>query len=133
MDNISKDARSHTMRSVHSKGNLSTEIKLIRIFRKLHYIGWRRSSKLTGKPDFIFPQKRIAVFADGCYWHGHNCRGLTARTNEGYWSKKIERNRSRDREVTQALSALGWKVIRLWECEIAETAVRQKLSVVESL
>ncbi|MDR1112415.1 MAG: very short patch repair endonuclease [Bacteroidales bacterium] len=57
----------------------STELKLIDIFKEQGIIGWQRGSKMKGKPDFVFPKLKIAVFADGCFWHGHKC--LTSQAN----------------------------------------------------
>ena len=119
--------RSRTMRSVRSSGNESTEKKIIRIFHAQGITGWRRSSKLFGKPDFIFPKSRIAVFADGCFWHGHNCRGLMPKENAEYWEAKFARNRKRDRTVTRTLRSKGWRVIRIWECQINHKTVKNKL------
>ncbi|MFI5201101.1 MAG: very short patch repair endonuclease [Candidatus Kapaibacterium sp.] len=127
MDKYPKDVRSRMMRSVRSKGNRSTELKLIQIFRALGYKGWRRSSQLPGKPDFIFPKERIAVFADGCYWHGHDCRSFQPGANAEYWIMKIARNKERDRAVSEVLIQRGWHVVRLWECEISERLVKRKL------
>jgi DNA mismatch endonuclease (patch repair protein) len=70
---------------------------------------------LPGKPDFIFPKQRLAVFVDGCFWHGcrWHCRMPKSRRN--YWKPKIARNKKRDREVTRQLRRCGWKVFRVWE------------------
>jgi DNA mismatch endonuclease (patch repair protein) len=110
--------RSLTMRAVRSANNKSTELKLIDYFKKNKIIGWRRNYKLPGKPDFVFPRRKIALFADGCFWHGHNCRGLNPKTNKEYWDKKISRNKNRDKEVNKLLRSKGWEVIRVWECKI---------------
>lgn len=117
-DVFSKKQRSAVMRAVKSKGNKSTEAKLIERFKELRITGWRRNYPLIGRPDFVFPDKRIALFADGCFWHGHNCRNVAPADNAGYWREKISRNRKRDREVNRALKQKGWSVVRIWECEI---------------
>lgn len=122
-DTFSAKQRSEIMKAVKSKGNKSTEIKLIEIFRIYHITGWRRNSNLTGHPDFIFPKNRIAVFADGCFWHGHNCRNVTPSENAEYWQNKIKRNKARDKAITKELTAKGWKVVRIWECEIKKDKV----------
>ena len=62
----------------------------------------------------------MAVFADGCFWHGHNCRNLTPAQNSDYWQKKINRNKARDEQVTEALQNKNWRVVRLWECELKD-------------
>ncbi|MEW5941150.1 MAG: very short patch repair endonuclease [Chloroflexota bacterium] len=112
------NVRSAVMRAVRSKGNRSTELRLIRIFKGKKITGWRRNYDLFGRPDFVFPKQRIAVFADGCFWHGHNCRNVEPRAHSDYWQKKAARNRKRDRAVSRALRSEGWKVVRLWECQI---------------
>lgn len=106
------------MKSVKSQGNKSTEVKLIKIFKEFKITGWRRNYTITGKPDFVFPQKKIALFTDGCFWHGHNCRNTKPKANKSYWENKIEKNQLRDQHVNKILTNKGWNVIRIWECEI---------------
>lgn len=69
------------------------------------------------RPDVVFPRERIAVFLDGCYWHGCPEHGTQPRTNSDYWSAKIARNRARDERNNAALASSGWRVIRVWEHE----------------
>jgi len=126
-DDISKEKRSEIMRSVKSHGNLSTELRLISIFKTFKIKGWRRKYRLIGNPDFTFPKDRIVVFADGCFWHGHDCRKKKPKTNSEYWQKKIKQNMERDERITKALQEMGWKVIRLWECEIKEALTKGQL------
>ncbi|WP_460913991.1 hypothetical protein [Spirosoma areae] len=64
--------------------------------------------------------KRIAIFADGCFWHGHDCRNTKPSANKAYWDKKIERNKNRDALVTERLKQRGWTVFRIWECDISK-------------
>ena len=117
-DVFTKEQRSNVMRQVKSSSNKSTELKLIVFFKVNQINGWRRNYKLFGKPDFTFPKYKIAVFVDGCFWHGHDCRNTRPKDNADYWAKKRERNIKRDKEVTQALQEKKWTVIRLWECEL---------------
>jgi DNA mismatch endonuclease (patch repair protein) len=117
-DVFEKEKRSEIMRAVKSNRNKSTELKVIKIFKKRGIVGWRRNYKLFGKPDFVFPKERIVLFADGCFWHGHNCRNLKPSSNKEYWRTKIENNKKRDKEINRLLKKSGWKVIRVWECEI---------------
>jgi DNA mismatch endonuclease (patch repair protein) len=124
-DVFSKQKRSEVMRSVKSKGNKSTEEKLIQLFRINKISGWRRNYKVFGHPDFVFPGKKIAVFADGCFWHGHKCRNVTPADNAEYWLNKIQRNIQRDKSVTQALKKEGWSVVRIWECEIKRGDIKK--------
>ncbi|MEI7724472.1 MAG: very short patch repair endonuclease [Bacteroidota bacterium] len=112
--------RSKIMRAIKSRGNLSTEIKVISYFKRYKICGWRRNYKLFGNPDFVFPRLKIVLFIDGCFWHGHNCRNLIPKTNIQYWNNKIERTKTRDNLVSNKLTEQGWKVIRFWECELKQ-------------
>lgn len=120
VDTFSKDERSKIMRSVKSSKNESTEIKMIGIFKENKIKGWKRNYTLFGNPDFVFPKQKVVVFTDGCFWHGHNCRNVNPSTNMNYWKKKISRNIKRDNLVNSVLSEKGWKIYRIWECEIKE-------------
>lgn len=117
-DVFDKEKRSKIMSDVHSKGNKSTEIKLIEVFKHYGIIGWRRNYTVKGHPDFIFPNKKIAIFVDGCFWHGHDCRNTRPADNYEYWQKKRERNIAHDKEITSLFESRGWTVIRIWECEL---------------
>lgn len=119
-DNISKQKRSEVMAAVKSKGNRSTELKLIQILRKFHLSGWRRHQPLIGKPDFVFSHERVAVFVDGCFWHG--CPKCYRRPNSSqeYWDKKVQSNVERAQKVDTELSQAGWTVVRIWEHELSD-------------
>lgn len=117
-DVFEKEKRSEIMRAVHSKRNKTTELRLIEIFRKHKIKGWRRNYKVKGHPDFVFLDKKIAIFVDGCFWHGHDCRNTRPSDNAEYWQKKRERNISHDKEITVLFEDRGWTVIRIWECEL---------------
>jgi DNA mismatch endonuclease, patch repair protein len=117
-DTFSTEFRSAIMRKVKHKGNKSTEQRLIVFFKENGIKGWRRNYKAIGKPDFVFLDQRIAIFADGCFWHGHDCRNTTPKQNTSYWEKKRLRNKLRDQEINKRFRQRGWKVIRYWECEI---------------
>mgnify|MGYP001627383636 CR=1 FL=1 len=117
-DTFSKLERSAIMKKVKSKGNKSTEQRLIQIFQDKNITGWRRNYPVKGKPDFVFLKKKIAVFADGCFWHGHHCRNITPKQNQEYWDKKRERNIQRDINITKYFEKRGWTVLRFWECDI---------------
>ena len=79
---------------------------------------------LPGSPDIVLPGRRLAIFAHGCFWHGHDCaRGARVpKTNRDYWLAKVGRNRVRDAAAAQALSASGWRVEVIWECEMKDEA-----------
>ena len=114
MDKFTKEKRSEIMSLIRGKGNLSTELKLIGLMRERKISGWRRGSNLPGHPDFVFPRARLAVFVDGCFWHGcpKHCR--LPKTNKKFWHTKIDRNKRRDRAVTRKLKSLDWRVMRIW-------------------
>ena len=117
-DVFDAENRSDIMRQVKSKKNKSTELRLIEIFKQNEIIGWRRNYPVKGHPDFVFPKKKIAVFVDGCFWHGHDCRNTRPADHQEYWQKKRERNMKRDKEATAMFEARGWTVVRIWECEL---------------
>ena len=119
-DVFSKDERSAIMSRVRSDGNKSTEIKLISVFSELNIHGWQRKYKVIGHPDFVFLSLRIAVFVDGCFWHGHDCRNTKPANNADYWKNKLERNKAHDQEITDRFLSRGWLVIRIWECELTK-------------
>lgn len=117
-DIFNKAKRSEIMKKVRSKNNKSTELKLIQIFKENNIHGWRRNYKVKGHPDFVFLNKKIAIFVDGCFWHGHDCRNTKPKDNQEYWDKKRERNMKHDKEITEYFENRGWTVIRIWECEL---------------
>lgn len=132
MDSFSPKKRSWIMSRVKSNGNLSTESKLSRVFRENNLTGWRRQYSLFGKPDFVFLEPRVAVFVDGCFWHGHPSKCRLPKTHRAYWKRKIERNVRRDCLVTRTLRNKGWKVIRIWEDTIQKSSTLSRLRKVLS-
>lgn len=85
---------------------------------------------INRRADLVFARAKVAVFVDGCYWHGCPEHGTVARTNVGYWSSKIERNRARDRETNTLLLERGWVSLRIWEHETVTTAVEKIVAAV---
>ena len=109
------------MSRVRSKGNQTTERRLASLLRKARLTGWRRHQPLPGRPDFVWPHLKVAVFVDGCFWHGHDCgKNVTPKTNAKAWKEKIERTQTRDQRVTHGLRQSGWEVIRIWECRLTK-------------
>lgn len=125
-DMFSTEKRSEVMKAIKSKNTKSTELKMIEIFKELHIKGWRRTYPLIGNPDFVFPKKRIVVFVDGCFWHGHDCRNVTPSANAEFWNTKRNYNKKHDEIVTETLIKKNWTVIRIWECELKKKN-REKL------
>lgn len=117
-DVFDKATRSAVMSKVRSKGNKSTEIRLIEIFAEQGIKGWRRNYPVKGHPDFVFPKRQIAVFVDGCFWHGHDCRNTRPKQNEQFWTSKRQKNMARDKAITELFERRGWTVLRIWECEL---------------
>ena len=132
-DIFSRRKRSAVMAAIRGRENRSTELKLIAIMREHGVTGWRRGFVLMGKPDFVFPKQRLAVFVDGCFWHGCPKHGTLPKTNAVFWSAKIAYNRARDRRVTRTLKGLGWKVIRIWEHALAPKRVSRTVARISGL
>ncbi|HEX9596451.1 MAG TPA: very short patch repair endonuclease, partial [Anaerolineales bacterium] len=115
--------RSEVMAAIRSRGNRDTELKLAAIFRTHGISGWRRHQNLPGRPDFVFRRERLAVFVDGCFWHGCPIHGRKPDSNRDYWLPKLLRNQARDRAVSRELRRRGWTVLRFWEHDL-RNAVR---------
>lgn len=126
-DVFDKEKRSDIMRQVKSKKNKSTELRLIEIFKQNGIKGWKRNYPVKGHPDFVFLKQRVAVFVDGCFWHGHDCRNTRPADHQEYWSRKRERNMKHDKEVTAMFEARGWTVLRIWECGLNKSNRQQLL------
>jgi len=123
-DVFSKRKRSEVMARIRGRNNRSTELLLAGLLRRAGLNGWRRHLPLPGRPDFAFVARRLAVFCDGCYWHGHKSCYKQPSTNVLYWRNKIAVNRRRDRRVTRLLRDTGWRVLRIWECTLNHNPVR---------
>ena len=134
-DVFSKAKRSDVMSRIRSRGNRDTEMVMAKLLRTLDLTGWRRHVALSltvqgstsnlqknrgaVRPDFVFRERRVALFVDGCFWHACPIHATKPRGNAAFWREKFERNQTRDRLVTRLLKAKGWKVIRIWEHELA--------------
>ncbi len=155
-DVFTRPQRAAVMARIRSRGNRATELALARLLRRHGLTGWRRQVEIRSprsrvrslksrrrsfrvRPDFVFPRQRVAVFVDGCFWHGcpkHSppdrwlrkssmpaapppASGRPLRTGKRFWRAKLAANRARDRAVNRALRAAGWRVVRLWEHELA--------------
>ena len=112
------EVRRKNMQAVRSKGNKTTEERLIKLFRENKITGWRRHLPLPGKPDFTFKKEKVTVFVDGCFWHKCPKCYREPKTNTEFWRNKIETNVKRDRRVTKVLRKAGWSVFRIWECQL---------------
>ena len=135
-DVFTPEKRSAVMSSIRGKGNRSTELRLIQLMRDARITGWRRGSKLPGRPDFVFAKARLAIFVDGDFWHGHPRNFRLPTINREFWEKKIETNKKRDRTVGRLLRAKGWTVLRIWESTLrtdSPKAVVRLCSAMKSL
>jgi DNA mismatch endonuclease, patch repair protein len=116
-------SRAELMSRIHSTGNKTTEKRLASLLRGSGLIGWRSHQVLTGRPDFVWRDCKVAVFVDGCFWHGHDCgKNITPKTNSNAWREKINKNKARDRQSFLKLRREGWVVIRIWECQLSKNA-----------
>ncbi|ACM36975.1 DNA G:T-mismatch repair endonuclease [Allorhizobium ampelinum S4] len=103
--------------------------------RTAHALGYRyrlHAKDLPGRPDLVFPKKRIALFVHGCFWHRHpGCRlAYTPKSNQQFWQSKFDRNVERDGEVIAGLRALGWKPQIIWECQTRKPGLDDDLRMV---
>jgi DNA mismatch endonuclease (patch repair protein) len=137
-DIFTPEKRSAVMAAIRGTGNKDTELRMIAVFRAAGITGWRRNQKLFGKPDFVFRRERIALFVDGCFWHG--CpkpkHAPLPKNRAEWWAAKLARNKARDLEVNRALRNAGWRVLRVWECDLtranAPRVVRRVLRALAS-
>lgn len=116
MDTVAPEVRSRIMSRIHSR-----DTKPERLLRSaLHRAGFRFRvhANLPGRTDIILPRRRLAVFVDGCFWHGCPDHYREPGSSVPFWREKVRRNMERDRKVDAELAALGWKVLRLWEHEV---------------
>ena len=120
MDNKSAEQRRENMSHIRSTNTKPEEIVRNHLFSK--GFRYRKNDKrYPGKPDIVLPKYRTLVYVNGCFWHGHNCRNTTPKQNCEYWQQKISRNKIHDAEITTHFLNRGWKVLRIWECELKKS------------
>ncbi len=120
-DTMTKRQRSRVMSRIGGK-DTRPELRLRSL---LHGLGYRyrlHDRRLPGSPDLVFPSRSKVIFMHGCFWHRHTCRRgrSTPSSRVEFWQAKLERNRLRDRRVRRQLRALGWDVMVVWECQLAD-------------
>ena len=113
-DVFTKAKRSQVMSRIRGRGNKQTEVALARLLRQNKITGWRRHYHIFGRPDFAFPKLKLAVFVDGCFWHGCPRHSNLPVNNRAFWRKKLTANKARDRRVNQTLRKAGWCIVRIW-------------------
>ena len=119
-DQLTKEQRSAQMARIRATANASTETRVESALRREEVGGWvKHPGDVAGRPDFYFPNFRLALFVDGCFWHACPKCGRIPKTRVGFWKAKLEANRQRDFRVTRRLRADGYHVIRVWEHELS--------------
>lgn len=129
----SKETRSYNMSRIRSK-DTKPEM-LVRKF--LHKQGFRyrlHVKYLPGKPDIVLPKYKTVIFIHGCFWHGHEgCKYyVIPKTKTEWWLNKIQRNASNDLNSETQLYDKGWKIIKVWECELKKSRLKVSLSTIIS-
>lgn len=119
------------MSAVRSRGNRTTEVALGRMLWSAGLRGYRKHWDVDGHPDFAWPGLKVAVFVDGCFWHGCPRCNESPQTNAAFWAAKIGTNRRRDQRVNARLRRDGWLVLRVWECRMGSAAVRRIAAAVD--
>lgn len=117
MDRVSIEVRSKIMAAVRTRHG-TAERRMEAVLRSNKLSGYRRQWPISGKPDYVWPKLRVALFIDGCFWHGCPCK-RAPKQNARYWREKVVSNRRRDARVGRRLREEGWSVLRVWECKIA--------------
>jgi DNA mismatch endonuclease (patch repair protein) len=117
-DKISAQQRSRIMSRVRTRGTAPE----LAVRKALFAAGFRyrlHPKSLPGRPDIVLPRYRVAVFVNGCFWHGHSCRrGARPQSHVNFWSEKIARNMARDHAALAAIKAAGWKPKVIWQCKL---------------
>ncbi|MBI5879025.1 MAG: very short patch repair endonuclease [Chloroflexi bacterium] len=118
-DNIKPEHRHRAMQAVKAKST-RPERRLFAMLAGLHVTGWKKNdASVFGKPDISFSKQQIAIFVDGCFWHGClYCHKSLPKTNRAYWKRKISRNIERAKLTNRHLRREGWRVIRIWEHDV---------------
>jgi DNA mismatch endonuclease (patch repair protein) len=117
-DIFTRQKRSELMSRIRGRGNKDTELAFVSLLRRNKITGWRRHQPTFGKPDFIFKEIRLALFVDGCFWHGCPRCYNEPKSNRAFWRHKITANRKRASVVNRTLRKSGWQVLRVWQHEL---------------
>jgi len=128
MDRITKEQRSENMRRIHAKDTGPEKIVRSDLFK--HGFRYRiADSRYPGHPDIVLPKYRTVIFVHGCFWHQHpGCKKASIpKSNQEFWITKLQRNVERDQEQAEALEALGWRVLVVWECELIKSRREETL------
>jgi DNA mismatch endonuclease (patch repair protein) len=114
------EVRSRVMKAIRSRGNRTTEKRLRALMVRHGIRGWVIHPRdVPGTPEFYFSARKLALFTDGCFWHGcADCCGRKTTTNRAFWQRRIELNRQRDHRTDDRLAKAGIRVLRFWEHEL---------------
>jgi DNA mismatch endonuclease (patch repair protein) len=126
-------AAKHRMEVTKSK-NTKPEIELRSALCALGINRYRvdyKFSDLRRKADIVFVRKKVAIFVDGCFWHGCPKHGTWPKANARFWRTKIEKNKERDIDTNKKLRAAGWKVIRIWEHEDMNKTAKNLMKILD--
>lgn len=132
VDVLTKKQRSYNMSMIKAK-DTTPEIALRKLLYAHGVRGYRTHYNLPGKPDIVFPKKKVAVFVDGCFWHKCPRCFIKPKTNISFWTDKIASNIRRDTIVNTELGQKGWKVVRIWEHEVRRDLNRCYLKIYKEL
>lgn len=121
--------RSALMQRIKSTGNKSTEMKFRSALSQAGVKGWSIQPEIKGHPDIAFMRERVAVFLDGCFWHGCDEHYKAPKTRRKQWIKKISANRARDARTVAEFVADGWKVFRIWEHDLENPGELRNLAL----
>lgn len=121
-DNLKPEDRRRTMQSVKGR-NTKIEKRIFSLLAGMGLKGWKKNAvEIIGKPDIAFIERRVAIFIDGCFWHGcPDCKRPLPKTNRDYWERKIHRNIALAESYNEKLRNEGWTVLRFWEHEISNS------------
>lgn len=130
VDTVTKEARSRIMGRIRNK-DTGPEMTVRRLIFSMGFRYRLHVGRLPGRPDLVFPGRRKVIFIHGCFWHRHEGCPLARipKSRIDFWTTKLTANSDRDKRNIAALRALGWEVLVLWECELADVArLRQRLT-----
>ncbi len=118
-DTVSKKKRSEIMSKVKSKDS-KIEVNFRKALWRAGFRYIKNSTKYFGRPDMVLPRYKTVIFIDSCFWHGCKLHCRLPSIRKKYWTRKIERNKERDKEVNRYYNKIGWKILRVWEHELLD-------------
>ena len=127
MDTLTPKERSVRMGLIKNK-NTAPELKIRKLVFGLGYRYRLHDRLLPGRPDLVFKARRRVIFIHGCFWHRHECKmGRLPKSKTDFWLPKLEQNRIRDLENLKKLGELGWSTLILWECQLNEIGLKERI------